>query len=866
MPRIKRLSMEAASAAILQAAALNKRALGVDHNRISSGRNIVSIRSSTLWKSVVLGTVLIWLLLLWIKVMNPSAVDPAVSAAAARHIDHQPIHVFDITVGLADSIMTSAIRPDHLLHEARFKPAVTANDHAAATAVNLAVAKTSTKLPLLRAAADDDGGSAADESRGANIATSLDPPAAEAAVQMNNGGSIANSSTTKPATVHAVQMQDDAGSGANSSTKLPAAVVQIHNDPRANGKLPAAGAAAMDHKMQDNGTQNRSRKQDVKSSTRADHSSSNTTKQQLPASVEGLIKDIRAAAVRANGGKAVQPLSEAAKKEWHERNPCNSREKLPRIYSRRKFAKDVEPNPAWELIFREYTILHRTCTTRIGDLAQYFHDRNTSTGCKFMMCDPTPGSGLGNKILLTTSCFLYAVLTQRVLLVPSGSLLSDVMCEPFEGSSWKLAHRILLGLGPGSAFFESVDDVFLESSATIAGSGEDDEEESQQLLHSSSNNVEIYATDVSDSTQFQPYNRFYCPTEQRFLSNVTCVGLVGCQYLIPKLFSIPIFRPTLEALFPTRMVLTRLLRSLMLPTDIVWRSVENVEAMQPDHADRRLGVQIRYFRGAESFNRLHDGMESRIKQCTLDNGLLPKQGAPPPPPQRPPAVVNTTSASTTTTTTNQTSSTAGSKHRQPKNIADRSLQSSSTSSTTDSSTAATTKTTTETAPLRTTVFIASLYNSFEKSLTLDYLRNPPANGEKVTVVQLTQKFEQGWTVEEDAQALVEIILLSFSDDIIVTPMSTFGGVAHAYGALVPWFVQTPPWFVDHPDDYGEPTGPPCIRGQTIDTCQHVPQKKFECRHDPHFNDISVVDLVPYLQECLVEDVPSGIQLITAADS
>jgi xyloglucan fucosyltransferase len=865
--------MEAASTAILQAAALNKRALGVDHTRISSGRNIVSIRSSTLWKSVVFGTVLIWLLLLWIKVMNPSAVDPAVSAAAARHIDHQPIHVFDITVGLADSIMTSASRPDHLLHEARIKPAVTADDHAAATAVNLAVAKTSTKLPRLRAAAD--------ESRGANIATSLDPPAAEAAVQMDNGGSVANSSTTKPASVHAVQMQDDAGSAANSSTKLPAAVVQIHNDPGANGKLPAAdvvlvgsvdqmpaaaGAAAMDHKMQDNSSENRSRKQDVKSSTGADHSSSTTTKQQLPASVEGLIKDIRAAAVRANGGKAVQPLSDAAKREWHERNPCNSREKLPRIYSRRKFAKDVEANPAWELIFREYTILHRTCTTRIGDLAQYFRDRNTSTGCKFMMCDPTPGSGLGNKILLTTSCFLYAVLTQRVLLVPSGSLLCDVMCEPFEGSTWKLAHPILLGLGPGSAFFESVDNVFLESSATIAGSGEDDEEESQQLLHSSSsNNVEIYATDVSDFTQFQPHNRFYCPTEQRFLSNVTCVGLVGCQYLIPKLFSIPIFRPTLEALFPTRMVLTHLLRSLMLPTDIVWRSVENVEAMQPDHADRRLGVQIRYFRGPESFHRLHDGMEYRIKQCTLDNGLLPKQGAPPPPPPRPQAVVNTTSASTTTTTTNQTSSTARSKHRQPKNIADRSLQSSSTSSR-DSSTAATTKTTTETAPFRTTVFIASLYDSFEKSLTLDYLRNPPANGEKVTVVQLTQKFQQGWTVEEDAQALVEIILLSFSDDIIVTPMSTFGGVAHAYGALVPWFVQTPPWFVDHPEDYGEPTGPPCIRGQTIDTCQHVPPKKFECRHDPQFNDISVVGLAPYLQECLVEDVATGIQLITATDS
>jgi xyloglucan fucosyltransferase len=133
-------------------------------------------------------------------------------------------------------------------------------------------------------------------------------------------------------------------------------------------------------------------------------------------------------------------------------------------------------------------------------------------------------------------------------------------------------------------------------------------------------------------------------------------------------------------------------------------------------------------------------------------------------------------------------------------------------------------------------------------------------------MQLSRKFEQGFTIEEDAQALVEVILLSFSDEIIVTPMSTFGGVAHAYGALVPWFARKVKWFHEKPEDEEEPTGVPCVRGQTIDTCQHLPQKAFECPHDPDFHGTSVVAIAPYFRDCLVEDTASGMQLITGISS
>jgi xyloglucan fucosyltransferase len=109
-------------------------------------------------------------------------------------------------------------------------------------------------------------------------------------------------------------------------------------------------------------------------------------------------------------------------------------------------------------------------------------------------------------------------------------------------------------------------------------------------------------------------------------------------------------------------------------------------------------------------------------------------------------------------------------------------------------------------------------------------------------------------------------MLSFSDEIIVTPVSTFGGVALAYGGLVPWFAWKIKRFHEKPEDEDEPTGVPCVRGQTLDACQHLPPKAFECPHDPDFHGTSVVALAPYFEDCLAEDTASGMQLITEISS
>jgi xyloglucan fucosyltransferase len=546
-----------------------------------------------------------------------------------------------------------------------------------------------------------------------------------------------------------------------------------------------------------------------------DRESSTTTT--LPAAAETLIRELRAVAMRVNGGEPVQPLSEIERNDWHQKNPCISREKLPLRYAARKFVKHVEDaSPAaWDAVFREYEILHRTCTTKVQDISLYFLERDTSIpgGCNYLLCNTVLGSGLGNQILITASCLIYAVLTQRVLLLPSTNTLPDILCEPFEGSSWKV-NEGKIGFPVPSAFWLSTDQFVSEVDLSVG---------SQDRATTT-----VHATDVTirHEWRIQPDNRFFCITEQKFLRNVPWVFLQGNQHFLPKLFVIPSFRTTLESLFPSRLVLTHVLRRSILPGDSVWQRVEQVREMQPDYADRRLGVQIRYTDSHLQFEPLHL-WEMRAQKCALENGMLPQHG-------------QAATRSDLTRTSQSNSPTAKSNPGDAQSIDDSAASASAVNGTT------------------TVVFVASLYDTFEKSLSSEYLQQAPANaGEHVTVVQVSSRHEQSYfNREEDEEALVEIILLSFSDDVIVSPRSTFGNVAYAYGALQPWVIAAQDVIE------GDSQQASCLKAQSVDACYHTPERYLSCPHDPELDGSSVLELVPYVADCLPVEYPGSIQLIT----
>lgn len=87
--------------------------------------------------------------------------------------------------------------------------------------------------------------------------------------------------------------------------------------------------------------------------------------------------------------------------------------------------------------------------------------------------------------------------------------------------------------------------------------------------------------------------RFYCDTEQAYLTEATWVHFTGCLYFLPKLFTVPAFRPVLESLFPDpSLALTYLLRTLMIPNDGIWEQVKEQDNALFANVDRRVGIQV----------------------------------------------------------------------------------------------------------------------------------------------------------------------------------------------------------------------------------------------------------------------------------
>ncbi|BBN17007.1 xyloglucan fucosyltransferase [Marchantia polymorpha subsp. ruderalis] len=510
--------------------------------------------------------------------------------------------------------------------------------------------------------------------------------------------------------------------------------------------------------------------------------------------VQDLIARLRERTRLALASSADEPYSEEEQQIWAVRNPCVARDALPARYKRRTFAQDPAPNAAWARVFHEYSNLHRACTRRIGNLSRAFYSDASDAvppGCQFVIGESY--TGLGNKMLVLASTLMYAVLTGRVLLAPANTLIPAVFCEPFEGSSWRVDDDGMTNLKAGGPWTE------------VAGSfGWVDEQAAE--------NVSRLLTRVKVHNGWQPVNRFYCDSEQAFLSQVPWMQIGACLHFLPRLFAVPKFRPVMEALFPDRMALTHLLRSALLPSDAVWERVLNVDEVYLEHTERQIGVQVRYFD-----QRIRDRINSRVGDCCLENDLLPAVQPFPSP------AAATNANQSAPTTANVRTARSGHQHSRI-----------------------------------TKVFIASLLPDVHDYLNQRYLRQRTVGEVAVGLVQLTHESSQRTGVEVDSEALVEMLCLSFSDHLLVTPQSTFGGVAQAYGALKPWFIN-------YDRDPSIPPSVNCQRGQSVDVCYQGGPRGYDCKHDPGLKGHNLFDDLPYLQPCLGIDT-SGIQIITSHDS
>ena len=161
----------------------------------------------------------------------------------------------------------------------------------------------------------------------------------------------------------------------------------------------------------------------------------------VPANVAQLIEKIKSKTALARKGaknKTILAFTDRMRAAWHAEHPCRSRHEIRALYSLRKITKDVSDSPKWRSVYEAYEELHRTCVLQMGDVTEFFLNRKRIEGCKYVVAGVEPGAGLGNKVLSMVSAMVYAVVTQRILLVPAATAIPGVFCEPFAGSSWEI--------------------------------------------------------------------------------------------------------------------------------------------------------------------------------------------------------------------------------------------------------------------------------------------------------------------------------------------------------------------------------------------------------------------------------------------
>uniref|UniRef100_A0A0E0KR83 Fucosyltransferase n=1 Tax=Oryza punctata TaxID=4537 RepID=A0A0E0KR83_ORYPU len=283
---------------------------------------------------------------------------------------------------------------------------------------------------------------------------------------------------------------------------------------------------------------------------------------------------------------------------------------------RRQSPHAVSPHLVASL--RRYESIHRRCgpgtsaheraVARLGSPPSNTSDADAE--CRYLVW--TPLEGLGNRMLTLTSAFLYALLTDRVLLFhhPAGDGLRDLFCEPFPGSTWTLPE----GDFPFSGM-QGFNARTRESLGNALRRGEGADRDPPPPW--------MYVHLRHDYNRNGNDPRFFCDDGQDALRRVGWVVLLSDNYFVPGLFLVPRFERALSRVFPRRdAAFHHLGRYLLHPSNTVWGMVTRYHtSYMACGAAERVGIQVRSFYWARIST---DELYGQIMSCAHGENILPR--------------------------------------------------------------------------------------------------------------------------------------------------------------------------------------------------------------------------------------------------
>ncbi|XP_066378355.1 galactoside 2-alpha-L-fucosyltransferase-like [Miscanthus floridulus] len=283
-------------------------------------------------------------------------------------------------------------------------------------------------------------------------------------------------------------------------------------------------------------------------------------------------------------------------------------------------------------------------------------------------------------------------------------------------------------------------------------------------------------------------NYFFCDDDQRLLRRIQWLAMRTDSYIVPGLFLVQAFQDELDLMFPERdAVFHHIGRYLFHPNNHVWGLVTRYYDAYLAAAQQRVGIQVRVFGVQPNSPELLE----QITSCTQKQKLLPE--------------VLATGAPTTSP-----ASRARSK----------------------------------------AVLVTSLKSWYYEKLKSMYWEHAAVTGEAVSVHQPShEEYQRSGARSHEHKAWAEIYLLSLTDVLVTTGMSTFGYVAQGLGGVRPWVLYKSTNSSAVPD-------PPCGWDVSIEPCFHKPPS-YDCRLKQWAADISKD--VPYIQHC--DDLSWGLKLV-----
>ncbi|KAL3699920.1 hypothetical protein R1sor_017942 [Riccia sorocarpa] len=288
---------------------------------------------------------------------------------------------------------------------------------------------------------------------------------------------------------------------------------------------------------------------------------------------------------------------------------------------------------------------------------------------------------------------------------------------------------------------------------------------------------------VMNSHWIQPDDlRFFCQGEQKLLDQIPWLYFWSNNYIAPGYYFLPNFRTKLNKWFPDRALFLHAGRYLLSPRDEIWERVLRFYYAYLDFADRRVGIQVRSWDG-----NYDPVISEHIMSCGWRWGLLPKL--------------------------------ADTKSEEFRD---------------------------DSGGERISVVVTSLRREYAEGIVEVFANNGTVGHETVTVLNPSSEgYQMFGQIDHDRKAISEIWLLSFTEQIISTPKSTFGYVAHGLAGRKP--------FVFNKFGGGEVPDPPCLESNMPGPCFINHPHNMLCPLDGPSDGIGdSFTVLPEVRHCLLQ--------------